>query len=95
VYDYELEESPLRQLSCDTLRIFLGKHYYKNYTENFGVPLLNRMHLPFPNEIFATAYTELMKINDTNSPSQRRNSFRDIHGNSKRVFSTMPLNGPK
>lgn len=47
IYDYELESSPLRQLSCDTLKIFLGKYYNVNHADNIGIALLNRMTLPY------------------------------------------------
>lgn len=64
LYDYELETSPLRQLSCDTLRIFLGKYFNTNYADVIGIALLNRLNLPYQNDIITIAQNELMKLGD-------------------------------
>ncbi|CAD8124085.1 unnamed protein product [Paramecium sonneborni] len=46
-YDYELENSPLRQLSCDTLRNFLNKNFPKNCAENINNIFLSKLDLKF------------------------------------------------
>ncbi|CAK76544.1 unnamed protein product (macronuclear) [Paramecium tetraurelia] len=50
-YDFEIEDSPLRKLSCDTVKIYLNKHFSRNYAETVNNALLSKMNFQIPIDI--------------------------------------------
>ncbi|KAM3139251.1 hypothetical protein pb186bvf_008661 [Paramecium bursaria] len=95
-FDYELESSPLRKLSCDTLRIFILKNYNRNLADNISAALLNRMQIPLSNELVNQCNSDLRKINEQIAQdfmgSLKRVTFTSYQG---KQFSTLQINGKK
>ncbi|CAD8175338.1 unnamed protein product [Paramecium octaurelia] len=65
-YDFEIEDSPLRKLSCDTLKIYLNKHFSRNYAETVNNALLSKMNFQIPIDI-KQCQENLMNLNDLSS----------------------------
>ncbi|CAD8056176.1 unnamed protein product [Paramecium primaurelia] len=62
-YDFEIEDSPLRKLSCDTLKIYLNKHFSRNYAETVNNALLSKMNFQIPIDI-KQCQENLMNLTD-------------------------------
>ncbi|CAD8133127.1 unnamed protein product [Paramecium octaurelia] len=101
-YDYEIESSPLRQMSSDTLKIFLSKNFTRNYAETINTPLLNRLNLPLPQDILQISKQEIQNesptminprtTNESKVSSTRRNSIFESNPHMK-MFSAMQVDG--
>ncbi|CAD8061200.1 unnamed protein product [Paramecium sonneborni] len=101
-YDYELETSPLRQMSSDTLKAFLSKNFNRNYAETINTPLLNRLNLPLPQDILNISQQEIQNesliiinpriFNESKASSTRRSSIFETNPHIK-LFSTIQIDG--
>ncbi|CAD8139232.1 unnamed protein product [Paramecium octaurelia] len=101
-YDYEIESSPLRQMSSDTLKVFLNKNFNRNYAETINTPLLNRLNLPLPQDILSISQQEIQNeslmminprtFNESKTSSTRRSSIFETNPHIK-LFSTMQVDG--
>ncbi|CAD8118508.1 unnamed protein product [Paramecium sonneborni] len=67
-YDYELDNSPLKQLSCDTLRNYLNKNFSKNIAENINNLFLSKLSLKFHVDILQFSEDLIKGIEITPSP---------------------------
>ncbi|CAK64390.1 unnamed protein product (macronuclear) [Paramecium tetraurelia] len=98
-YDYELETSPLRQLSCDTLKNYLNKNFPKNSAENMNNLFLSKLSLKFHVDI-AQLSEELIKGSElTPSPriflSSQDCSRRMSISTESRELANLKINGQK
>lgn len=50
-FDFELDESPLKQLSQEILKIFLEKNYPQQFANAIGIGLLNKLSIPLENSL--------------------------------------------
>ena len=67
-YDYEIEDSPLRKLSCDTLKIYLNKHFARNYAEVINNALMSKLNLQIPIDIKSCQENLMNLIDYCSSP---------------------------
>lgn len=50
-YDYELDSSPLKEMSTEILRIYLEKNYLSQLGRNLNISLLSKLELPVNNDL--------------------------------------------